>query len=100
MLTETQILSFIIKTQNKHRYYKDLTILHTSYLERVRLDENFITEQSGTSDNRPSTSSNIIFETSFDNDNLKIIQQHLKDTDEDSFEKQQDTSRWSIWGCS
>ena len=88
VLTETEPLPFIIKAQNKHRYCRDLTTFITSYLEHIHLYEYLITEQPETSDNRPYTSSNVISETTFDNDNLERLQ-HLNDTDEDPFQKNQ-----------
>ena len=63
----------------------------TSYLEQLSLDEHFNTEQNGIPDHRQLTSSNIYSETSFDKDNVDIIQQLINDTDEDPFQGQQNT---------
>ena len=63
ILTETEILPYIIKNEYRHLQYRDPTSFNTTYCEQINLDNNFITEYSETSDNRPYITSNISPET-------------------------------------
>ena len=63
ILTETELLPYIIKNEHRHLQYKDPTSNTTTYFEQINLDKNFITEDSETSDNRPYITSNISPET-------------------------------------
>ena len=54
-LTKTELLPFIIRNDFKHPYYKNFTTLHTSYLDSIELNPDFLLEQSEASDNRPYT---------------------------------------------
>ena len=91
VLTEVELLPFIKKYQNKHRFYKDLTTFPTSDFEQMNLDEHFITEQPETTDNIPYTSSKVISETSFDEGNAEILQQNLNDQYGDPIQDQEET---------
>ena len=82
VLTETELLPFIIKTTFKHSFYKDFTAFPTSYFENIILNPDFIIEQSETSDSRPYlTTVNIspfnthIVQETFDNDDNVIHHQ-------------------------
>ena len=44
VLTETQLLPFIIKNTNKHVYCKDPLSFNITYFELINYDENFIIE--------------------------------------------------------
>ena len=66
VITETELLPFIISIQHKHLHYRHLTSFIAHSYELIKLEDNFIVEHSQTSDNRPYTTSNINFEISFD----------------------------------
>ena len=53
VLTDSELLPFIIKNDFKHSLYKDFTTFSTSHFEYIILNSDFIMEQSETSDNRP-----------------------------------------------
>ena len=55
VLTKTELLPFLIRNYFKHPYYNDFTTIHTSHLDFIELNPDFILEQSETSDNRPYT---------------------------------------------
>ena len=48
VLTETELLPFIISNRNKHVHYRDLTSFNVTYFELINFDYNFILERSGT----------------------------------------------------
>ena len=52
VLTETELLPFLIRNDFKHPYLKDFTTIHTSHLDSIELNPDFLLEQSETSDNR------------------------------------------------
>ena len=55
LLNKTELSPFIIRNDFKHPYYKNFTALHTSHLDSIELNPDFLVEQSETSDNRPYT---------------------------------------------
>ena len=59
ILTQTELLPYIIKNEYRHLHYRDPTSFNTTYFEQINLDHNFITDYSETSDNRPYITSNI-----------------------------------------
>ena len=59
ILTQTELLPYIIKNEYKHLQYRDLTSFDTTYFEQINLDHTFLVEHSETSDNRPFITSNI-----------------------------------------
>ena len=63
ILTETELLPYIIKNEHRHIQYRDPTSFNTTYFEQINLDNNFITEYFETSDNRPYITSNLSPET-------------------------------------
>ena len=63
ILTQTELLPYIIQNENKHLHYRDLTSLNVTHLEQINLDSTFILEHSETSDNRPFTTSDTSHET-------------------------------------
>ena len=63
ILTHTELLPYIIKNENKHLHYRDLTSFNVTHFEQINLDHNFLLEHSGTSDNRPFITSNTSPET-------------------------------------
>ena len=53
ILTHTELLPYIIKNENKHLHYRDLTSFNVTHFEQINLDHNFLLDYSETSDNRP-----------------------------------------------
>ena len=53
ILTHIELLPYIIKNENKHLQYRDLTSFNVTHFEQINLDHNFLLEHSETSDNRP-----------------------------------------------
>ena len=51
VLTETEVLPFIISNKNKHVHYRDITSFYTLCFELFNFDKNFILEHSETSNN-------------------------------------------------
>ena len=63
ILTHTELLPYIIKNENKHLRYRDLTSFNVTHFEQINLDHNFLLEHSEPSDNRPFTISDTSLET-------------------------------------
>ena len=63
ILTQTELLPYIIRNEHKHLQYRDLTSFDTAYFEQINLDHTFLVEHSETSDNRPFITSDISPET-------------------------------------
>ena len=63
ILTHIELLPYIIKNENKHLHYQDLTSLNVTHFEQITLDHNFVLEHSETSDNRPCTTPDTSHET-------------------------------------
>ena len=74
VLTETELLPFIIKDTNKHVYYRDSTSFNITYFELINFDTNFILEHSERSDNRPYTTPTLISEPLPDEYSPHILQ--------------------------
>ena len=52
IVTYIELLPYIIKNENKHLHYRDLTSFNVTHFEQINLDHNFLLEHSETSDNR------------------------------------------------
>ena len=63
LLTHIELLPYIIKNENKHLQYRDLTSINVTHFEQINLDHNFLLEHSETSDNRPFITSDTSPET-------------------------------------
>ena len=63
ILTHIELLPYIIKNENKHLHYRDLTSLNVTHFEQIILDHNFVLENSETSDNRPFSTPDTSHET-------------------------------------
>ena len=61
--THIELLPYIIKNENKHLRYRDLTSFNVTHFEEINLDHNFVLEHSETSDNRPFITSDTSHET-------------------------------------
>ena len=79
ILTETELLPYIIKNENRHLQYRDPTSFNTTYFEQINLDNNCITEFSETSDNRPYTTSNISPETTPKEQNFNVLPHYTRE---------------------
>ena len=73
IITETELLPYIIKNEYRHLQYRDPTSFTTTYFEQINLDHNFITEYSETSDNRPYITSKISPETTPEEQTSKVL---------------------------
>ena len=62
VLTETELLPFVISETNKHVHYREPTSLNKSHLELINLDNQFIVDNSEMSDKRPYATTNILSE--------------------------------------
>ena len=73
VLTETELLPYVIKTENKHLQYRDPTSFNITYFEPIHLDTDCITTHSETSDNRPYITSNISPETTPEEQTSNVV---------------------------
>ena len=90
VLTETELLPFLIRNDFKHPYYKIFTTLHTSHLDSIELNPDFLLEQSETSDGRTYTNllqnntnedKNILSETSVTGPYINLTQEDTTDNE-------------------
>ena len=90
VLTETELLPFLIRNDFKHPYHKNFTTLHTSHLDSIELNPDFLLEQSETSDSRPYTNlpqnntnedENILSETSVTGPYKNLTQEDTADNE-------------------
>ena len=63
ILTHSELLPYIIKNENKHLHYRDLTSFNVTHFQQINLDHNFLFEHSETSDNRPFITSDTSHQT-------------------------------------
>ena len=89
ILTHTELLPYIIKNENKHLLYRDLTSFNVTHFEQINLDHNILVEQSETSDNRPFTTSHTSHETTpeeqISNVDLFYTTQHSEQSEQEDF---------------
>ena len=78
ILTETELLPVIIKNENRYLQYRGPTSFNTTYFEQINLDDNFTTEYSETSDNRPYITSNISPETTPEEQNFCVLPHYTR----------------------
>ena len=78
VLTETELLPYIITNEHRHLHYRDPNSFNVNYFEQIILDHNFTVEHSETSDNRPYTTSNTPSETTLEEHNLNTIPQYTR----------------------
>ena len=74
VLTETELLPFIIRDTNKHIYYSDPTSFNITQFELIKFETIFNIEHSETSNNRPYTTPNLISEPLLDKYSPHILQ--------------------------
>ena len=63
ILTNIELLPYIIKNENEPLHYRDLTSFNVTHFEQINLDHNFLLEHSETSHNRPFITSDTSHET-------------------------------------
>ena len=90
ILTETELLPYIIKDANKHLKYRDPTSLNITFFQQINLDNNCITDYFETSDNRPYFTSHIPPETTPEEQTLNVIPQYTRQHSIQSEEEQED----------
>ena len=90
VLTETHLLPFLIRNDFKHPYYKIFTTLHTSHLDSIEPNPDFLPEQSESSDSRPYTNllqnntnedENILSEASVTGPYINLTQEDTTDNE-------------------
>ena len=90
VLTEIELLPYVINEANKHLHYRHHTSFNRSYRELINLDNQFLLENSEVSDNRTYTSTNITPETfceKFDFSNLQQYSQQDTFYSDDNIEQ-------------
>ena len=89
ILTPTELIPYIIKNENEHLQYRDLTSFNVTHFEQINLDHNFLVELSETSDNRHFTTSNTSTEKTpqEQTSNVEFLypRQHSKQLEQEEF---------------
>ena len=78
ILTQTELLPYIIKNEHRHLQYRGLTSFNTIYFEQINLDHTFLVEHSETSDNRPFITFNIALETTPEEQTSNVVHQNTR----------------------
>ena len=78
ILTETELLPYIIKNENKHLQYRDRTSLNITFFQQIHLDNNCIPDYFETSDNRPYFTSTISPETTTEEQISNVVPQNTR----------------------
>ena len=78
ILTQTELLPYIIKNEHRDLKYRDPTSFNTTHFEQINLDHNFITEYSETSDNRPYITTNISPEKTLEEQISNVLPQFTR----------------------
>ena len=84
ILTHTELLPYIIKNENKHLYYRDLTSFNVTHFEQINLDHNVLLEHSETSDNRPFLTSDTSLETTPEDQTSNVAPLYTRQQSEQS----------------
>ena len=87
ILTETELVPYIIRNEYRQIQYRNLFSFNTTYLAQINLDHNFITEHSETSDNRPYITTNVSPETTPEERTSNTLPQYIR---QDTVQLQQD----------
>ena len=96
ILTETELLPYIIKNENKHLQYRDPTSLNITFFQQINLDNNCITDYFETSDNRHYFTSHIPPETTSDEQTSNVIPQYTRQHSVQS-EEQEDLDNLNLF---
>ena len=78
ILTQTELLPYIIKNEHRHLQYRDPTSFNTTYFNQINRDHNFITVYSETSVNRSYNTSNISPETTPEEQTSNVVPQYIR----------------------
>ena len=78
ILTQTELLPYIIKNEHRHLKYRDPTSFNTTFFEKIILGHNFITGYSETSDDIPYITSNISPETTPEEQTSNVVPQYTR----------------------
>ena len=78
ILTETELLPYIIKNEYRHLQYRNIKLFNTTYFEQVNLDHHLITDYSETSDNRPYITTNVSPETTAEEQTSNTLPQYIR----------------------
>ena len=84
ILTHIELLPYIIKNENKHLHYRDLTSFNVTHFEQINFDHNLLLEHSETSDNRPFIISDISHETTPEEQTSSIEPSYTRQQSEQS----------------
>ena len=87
ILTHIELLPYIIKNENKHLHYRDLTSFNVTHFEQINLDHNFVLEHSETSDNRPFITSDTSHETTPEEQTSSVEPSYTRQQSEQSEQK-------------
>ena len=87
ILTQTELLLYIIKNEHKHSHYRDPTSFNITHFEQINLDHNFITDYYETSDNRPYTTTSVSHETTSEEQISNVLPQFSR---QDTVQQEQD----------
>ena len=77
VLTETELLPYINKNENKHLQYRNPTSFNTTYFQQINLDHDFITDYFETSGNTPYITSIISPETTPEEQTSNVVPQYI-----------------------
>ena len=78
ILTQNELLPYIVQNEHKHLQYRDPTSFNTTYFEHITLDHNLITDYSETSDNRLYITSNSSPEITPEEQTSNVVPQYTR----------------------
>ena len=91
ILTHIELLPYIIKNENKHLHYRDLTSFNVTHFEQINLDHNFVLEHSETSDNRPYITSDTSHKTAPKEQTTSVEPSYTRQHSEQSEQSEQES---------
>ena len=91
VLTHIELLPYIIKNENKHLQYRDLTSFNVTLFEQINLDHNFVLEHSETSDNRPYITSDTSHKTTPKEQTTSVEPSYTRQHSEQSEQSEQES---------
>ena len=84
LTTHIELLPYIMKNDNKHLHYRDLTSFNVTHFEQINLDQYFLLEHSEKSDNRPFITSDTSLETTPENQTSSVEPLYTRQQSEQS----------------
>ena len=91
ILTHIELSPYIIKNENQHLHYRDLTSLNVTHFEQINLDHNFVLEHSETSDNRPFITPDTSHETTPEEQTSSVEPSYTRQQSEQSEQSEQES---------